>query len=83
VKVKGERLVARQRFWRYPLPSTKSTLSTTSTEAFYGAQKCAPHQFGAAESNQVKPNHQVNLKTSEQTATEKADDDGPEYRWFY
>jgi hypothetical protein len=33
--------------------------------------------------NQVEPNHQVNLKTSEQTATEKAGDDGPEYPWFY
>jgi hypothetical protein len=33
--------------------------------------------------NQVKGNHQVNLRTSEQTTTEKVDDDGPEYRWFY
>ena len=33
--------------------------------------------------NQVKPNHQVNLRTSEQTTTQKPADEGPQYEWFY
>jgi hypothetical protein len=37
-----------------------------------------PHQ-----TNQVKPNHQVNLRASEQTTEREPADDGSEYEWFY
>jgi hypothetical protein len=33
--------------------------------------------------NQVTQNHQVNLKTSEQTTTQEPADDGSVYEWFY
>jgi hypothetical protein len=33
--------------------------------------------------SQVKQNHQVNLKTTEQTSQTKTDDSIPQYQWFY
>jgi hypothetical protein len=34
--------------------------------------------------SQVKPNHQVNLRTSEQAATQQEPaDDGSQYEWWY
>jgi hypothetical protein len=37
-----------------------------------------PHQ-----TNQVKPNHQVNLRTSEPAMDREPADDGSQYEWFY
>ena len=37
-----------------------------------------PHQ-----TNHVKPNHQVNLRTTEQAADREPADDGAQYEWFY
>jgi hypothetical protein len=37
-----------------------------------------PHQ-----TNQVKPNHHVNLRTSEQATDREPADDGSQYEWFY
>ena len=37
-----------------------------------------PHQ-----KNHVKPNHQANLSTSEQTTERERADDGSQYEWFY
>jgi hypothetical protein len=37
-----------------------------------------PHQ-----TNQVNPNHQVNLRTSEPATTQEPADDGSQYEWFY
>jgi hypothetical protein len=33
--------------------------------------------------NEVKPNHQVNLKTTEQATDREPADDGSVYEWFY
>jgi hypothetical protein len=33
--------------------------------------------------NQVKPNHQVNLRASEQATDREPADDGSQYEWFY
>jgi hypothetical protein len=33
--------------------------------------------------NQVKPNHQVNLRTTEQVTDREPADDGSVYEWFY
>jgi hypothetical protein len=33
--------------------------------------------------NQVKPNHQVNVRTSEQATDREPADDGSVYEWFY
>jgi hypothetical protein len=35
------------------------------------------------EQNQEKPNHQVNLRTSEQVTDREPADDGSQYEWFY
>jgi hypothetical protein len=37
-----------------------------------------PHQ-----ADQVKQNHQVNLRAAEQTAQPEPADDGSQYEWFY
>ena len=37
-----------------------------------------PHQ-----TKQVKPNHQVNLRTSEQATDREPADDGSQYEWWY
>ena len=37
-----------------------------------------PHQ-----TKQVKPNHQVNLRTSEQATDQEPADDGSQYEWWY
>jgi peptidase E len=37
-----------------------------------------PHQ-----TKQVKPNHQVNLRTSEPATDREPADDGSDYEWFY
>jgi hypothetical protein len=37
-----------------------------------------PHQ-----TKEVKPNHQVNLRTSEQATDREPADDGSQYEWWY
>jgi hypothetical protein len=56
----------------------------SSLDATAGNQTAKTNRVAAyLEQNQEKPNHQVNLRTSEQATDREPADDGSQYEWFY